>query len=495
MNTLATILISGLVSLGAWLGLNSQPALTPEMANLIDSYLQQSQTQLGGGVQPLAGTTFNLSGGGITSSQTSITLQSLTISQSPISQKIEDSDLSDTFYITIEPGNRTRQEIVSCTTVTQNANNTATLSGCTRGLEPIPDYSASTTLAFSHPGSSQVIFSDPPQLFNQYAAKSNIETIDGRWIYSLLPESTVTPTSTDQFTRKGYVDNLAFSGAGVVDASITAKGVSEFATQLETGSSTASGASGPLVIANSTATDTPNTATKASRVIVSDRDGKIKNGWLDLTGYLGKASTTQISATQAIYNTGTTTLATTTLDMRALNDTNLGLTGVGWTLIASTTVTSNTATATLAIPNRRHIQIIVSGRILTNASAYMILNGDSAINYSYHNASSTGGMENKGTGQRKIPITTNGGQFTSFINFFNPNTTIKSLRISSVGEPVSPAGTYSSTTAPFPSDIAAIWATSTAQQVTNFSITGDEVANGSGGVAAGTVIQVYGSGF
>jgi len=140
------------------------------------------QDEVLGAVNPLAGTTYFLSGSGINSSATSITLQSLTVPQT--GKTILDAELSDTFYITLEPGNRTRQELVSCTTVVQNAGGTATISGCSRGLLPFTPYTASTTYAFSHAGGSQVIFSDPPQLFNQYFAKSNDETVTGDATFS-----------------------------------------------------------------------------------------------------------------------------------------------------------------------------------------------------------------------------------------------------------------------------------------------------------------------
>lgn len=163
-------------------------------------------------VEPIAGATYNLAGSGVSSSATSMTLQNFTIKQT--GQKIQDSDLSDTFYLTIEPGNPTKQEIVSCTTVVQNAAGTATLSGCLRGLSPITPYTASTTLQFVHAGGSQVIFSDPPQLFNQYAAKANDELIPGRWTASgtnpFLVDSFVSVTSSStslKIPNAGWVFN------------------------------------------------------------------------------------------------------------------------------------------------------------------------------------------------------------------------------------------------------------------------------------------------
>lgn len=180
MNYIVTVLIAGITALGTLF-------VTPKSV---------SEPTLGT-VQPTAGTTYTLAGGGISSTATSITLSSFTIPQT--GQKIQDSDLSDTFYITIAPGNQTKQEIVSCTTVSQSTV-TATLSGCTRGLSPIPPYTASTSLRFTHAGGTQVILSDPPQLFNQYAAKENTESITGVWTYAstTVPKLDGHATTTNQ---------------------------------------------------------------------------------------------------------------------------------------------------------------------------------------------------------------------------------------------------------------------------------------------------------
>ena len=150
-------------------------------------------------VTPIAGQTYTLAGSGISSSETSFTLTSFTITQN--GYRIQDSDMSDTFYVTLEPGSRSRQEIVSCTTVVQNSDGTATISGCTRGLLPITPYTASTSLQFAHSGGSTVIFSDPPQLFNQAGFKDNDETVTGSWLFP-------TPINDSNAATKAYVEAL-----------------------------------------------------------------------------------------------------------------------------------------------------------------------------------------------------------------------------------------------------------------------------------------------
>lgn len=165
-------------------------------------------------VTPIAGQTYTLAGSGISSSDTSFTLTSFTITQN--GYEIQDSDMSETFYITLEPGSRTRQEIISCTTVTQSStDDTATISGCTRGLLPVTPYTASTSLQFAHAGGSIVIFSDPPQLFNQTTFKGNDETITGSWLFP-------TPLSNENAATKAYVDSLVNGGTVSNDRLIVA---------------------------------------------------------------------------------------------------------------------------------------------------------------------------------------------------------------------------------------------------------------------------------
>jgi hypothetical protein len=172
-----------------------------------------------GATLPIAGQTYTLAGSGISSAATSIILTSFTIPQS--GYKIQDSDMSSIFYLTVEPGNRTKQEIVSCTTVTQNGNNTATLSGCSRGLLPISPYTASTTYAFPHGGGTSVVFSNPPQFYTQYAALDMPETITGQYTFSTSPiVPIVNSASTTNAASIGYVNNVAISGGASSSATV-----------------------------------------------------------------------------------------------------------------------------------------------------------------------------------------------------------------------------------------------------------------------------------
>lgn len=154
-------------------------------------------------VLPIASATYTLSGAGVSSTATSFTLSSFTLPQT--GYEIVDSDLSDTFYVTFEPG-KSRQEIASCTTVSQNSSNTtATISGCTRGLYPITPFTTSASYKLAHGGGTQVVFSDPPQFLNQYAAKENNEAITGDW-------TVPTPAGGTSVVNKNYVLSVVTGG-------------------------------------------------------------------------------------------------------------------------------------------------------------------------------------------------------------------------------------------------------------------------------------------
>lgn len=320
----------------------------------------EPEAELGSSL-PIAGTTYNLAGSGVSSSATSIVLKSLTIPQT--GQLITDSDVSDTFFITIEPGNRTRQEIVSCTTITQGGTS-ATLSGCSRGLAPISPYTASTTLQFSHSGGAQVIFSDPPQLFNDFTAQDNTEIIRGDWTFDRHPEATsalATPSTTYQYTTKEYVDNTVNQGAATSTESIG--GISELATQIEMASSTDSGANKPLVLQAKYATSTPS-ALRGLYVVVAENDGYLAQGWLDLTeaytwtgahtwntgalimnnGYMSTASTTHTASTTFVGNTYIQT--TPTEGQHAVNKTYVDSRDILFEYVNETSAMASTETGT-----------------------------------------------------------------------------------------------------------------------------------------------------
>lgn len=296
--------------------------------NVGGDYLPEEK--IGASTSPVAGVTYNLAGSGITGSATSIILQSLTIPQS--GRLLLDADFSDTFYITLEPGNTKRQEISSCTTVVQNANGTATLSGCSRGLVPFTPFTASTTYQFSHGGGTQVIFSDPPQLFNEFTAKLNKETISRVWTFEVHPEASSTlgvPTTSLQYATKAYADSLTFTGAP--DSSLTQKGLVERATGQELASSTPLGnTTAPLVPSSLQTTSSPYTT------------GNV----IPVTQFNGQLDAVFINTSSPYQWTGSSTFTNNVYFGGNVTSTNVTSTQIGATVVSTTALFVNSKSAT-----------------------------------------------------------------------------------------------------------------------------------------------------
>lgn len=259
MNILQTI-GAGIASLGIFIG--GLFGFTPESEPI--AYAPEEEALGADTVLPTGIQTYTLAGTGISSTASSFTLTSLTLPQNGYA--IQDSDMSDTFYITFEPGSRSRQEFVSCTTIGANTGGNVTISGCTRGLSPLTPYTASTSLRFAHSGGTSVIFSNAPQFYNQYPAKANNETITGQWTFSNFPIT-------------------ASSSAGTA----TTSGTVELATGDEAASSTLSGNVATSKLALHTGISTSSAPASGNVVVVTGDDGNIDTGFIP---YGAGASTT-----------------------------------------------------------------------------------------------------------------------------------------------------------------------------------------------------------
>lgn len=337
LTTFAKIIAVPTVLFMSLAGYNTQ-VLSPAMATQEAHYLQTSQ-QVFGNTQPFAGNTYNLAGSGVSNSASTIVLTSLTIKQT--GQPIQTSDLVGTggiFYVTLEPGSNTKQEIVGCTAVSQGTNS-ASLTGCVRGLAPIFPYTASTTLQFTHAGGSSVIFSDPPQLFNQYAALSNTQTITGAWTFATTPTITNIAVNPTDAVNYQTVLNTAISGAGTSTENVM--GISQLATSAQVSAGTASSTQGrPLVIKSGSATSTCQVATPGV-LAASSVTGKLSQTCFDSSqSYTFTNSNTFASTTFAPTATttlsGTTTIAANTSNKLSLNTVPLsfpstvGAAGTSW---------------------------------------------------------------------------------------------------------------------------------------------------------------------
>ena len=248
---------------------------------------RQAPLPQAGAVNTVGGVTYYLHGSGVGASDTSVTLTSFKIAVS--SQKIQMTDFGTIGYLTLEPGNTTRQEFISFSGVTQNADGTATLTGVSRGLAPVTPYTASSTLQKAHAGGTQAVISNPPQLYALFANRNNAENIYGVWTYSStsLPKLDQNPSAltwasaaTTTFITLGKLNDTALASA--VAANETTQGYIELATQIEAASSTSSGGtSARLVVPTSMSTSSPGSA--GLWAVITNNAGKIAQVFLDLT--------------------------------------------------------------------------------------------------------------------------------------------------------------------------------------------------------------------
>lgn len=158
----------------------------------------------------IQGKDYFLSGSGVTSTATSITLTSF---QFPDGTNITTSDIGSLAYGTFEP-ETSREENFSFTTITQNADGTATLSGVTRGLKFKAPYDQDTALRQTHAGGTKVRISNSVPFYDEFANTENDETISQTWTftnpnYPRMDQATDAPIDDEQLATKKYVDDTA----------------------------------------------------------------------------------------------------------------------------------------------------------------------------------------------------------------------------------------------------------------------------------------------
>lgn len=233
-----------------------------------------------------------LAGSGCSLSDTSIILRSFElVDNTGAVTPVTMSMFGDIGYATLEPGT-SKEEQISWTGITQNADGTATLTGVTRGIDFVTPYAADNDLRYSHAGGTELVVSNTAKFYTQFMNTGNAATITGLFTFSTLPVSSVAPTLDTHLTNKLYVDTLddanvkltgtqtvagvkTFSSlptipetpsaatdaaskgyvdsvaiAGAPNASTTVKGIVQEATQSEVDAGTAVGSTGARLFMN-----------------------------------------------------------------------------------------------------------------------------------------------------------------------------------------------------------------------------------------------------
>lgn len=137
-------------------------------------------------IKLVQGQDFQLAGGGIGLTDTSITIDDFVLPNSgvPITMDM----FGEIGYITLEPETQ-REENISFTGVTQNGDSTATITGVVRGLplastDDQADYNTpDLSLRQAHSGGSLLRITNSVSLLQWFAGKLNDETIEGAWTF------------------------------------------------------------------------------------------------------------------------------------------------------------------------------------------------------------------------------------------------------------------------------------------------------------------------
>lgn len=233
---------------------------------------------------------YYLGGAGVGSTDSSITLTSFTVPVSNV--ELTMANFGEVGFATIDPSSPTRQEFISFTGVTQNSDDTAVLTGVSRGLMPIYPYTASTTYQKAHPGGSVLIISNSPQIYNEYAAKKNAETITGPWTFSSTTKSTIAPTTATDIVNLAY----ATSSLVTIASTQTVTGAKTFSATTTMATTTVNGKAS--FTQNVTIPETPvantDAASKAYVDVVVVSDAPTANE--TTTGIARKATSAQIAS-------------------------------------------------------------------------------------------------------------------------------------------------------------------------------------------------------
>lgn len=153
---------------------------------------------------------YALAGGGAVAGATSITLKSF---QSINGVNLAMSDFGSVGFGTLEPGNGTQEEQISFTGIVQNSNGSATLTGVKTVLFLSP-YTESSGLSKTHPGSTAFVISNTAGFYNEFAVKSNDETITGQWTFDSFP---ITPSNSNASTTVKGVTKLSVPPISATD--------------------------------------------------------------------------------------------------------------------------------------------------------------------------------------------------------------------------------------------------------------------------------------
>ncbi len=194
------------------------------------------------------------------------------------------TDFGTKGFMTAEPGSGTLEEAYCFTGIVQNADGSATLSGISN-VGFISPYTETSGFLKSHSGGTIAVITNTAGFYNDFANKSDDETIAGLWQFPnngntpVLGASYVAPTLDTQVVSKKYVDDVAVSGAP--DANTTTKGIVQIATGAQLAAGTGTGSTGAVIVsAGSSFKNTSAGAGDVNKVPVLNSSGVLDQTFL-----------------------------------------------------------------------------------------------------------------------------------------------------------------------------------------------------------------------
>lgn len=223
---------------------------------------------------------FTLAGSGAIVGATSIILTSF--------QSIDGVDLTMAAFgtkgfITLEPGSLDKEEQISFTGITNNANGTVTLTGVNH-VDFLYPYTESAGLQKSHGGGVTLVVSNTSGFYDGFTNKNDTETITQEWIFpSTEADRPKANADTDALAFEDYVtfgQLFRTAMAGTVNASEIVSGVVQLATNAQMGTGTSVGSTGArLVPPNDQLVKVSSGAADENKIPVLNSFGKLADGF------------------------------------------------------------------------------------------------------------------------------------------------------------------------------------------------------------------------
>jgi len=278
---------------------------------LLEEYLRNPYSDAFGAVKPFRPSGFSttlassLAEGG---TETTLVVNSITL---PDGTSLASTSFGDLLILTVGEGDG--EEKIAVNDLNQS---TKTFTIYSRGLEYGRWASSSANILQHLPGEIVYVSDDDHFLNQQYFDLESDQTVSGSNTFSgtntfsgnttfsgtiTIPE----PTADSHAASKNYADNIANQGAAT--STETVAGICELATEDEAAASTYLGLNSPLCLQARDASSSPSISD--NMIVVTESDGKINQGFLDLTedfAFTGNTAMTNMDVASSTFTATTT---------------------------------------------------------------------------------------------------------------------------------------------------------------------------------------------